>query len=422
MSDKRKKYEESKKKIEKGKKDIKKTQKNVKSKQKQVQKGKEKVEKLGMPKWAKITIAIVILLVILGVLFYLYYANRDKVDYFGDEITGSELLNIHLIDVGQGDGILIELPNGEVMIIDGGSTKKQKTSSGKKAKDAYIEYIDKNIKSKNGVKTIDHMMLTHTDSDHIAFLKSVIDDYDVKNFYIPKFEAVYDTPDKDKPKPGQVPTQGYKYFLDAVDAEQKSIASNVFYNIDAYPIVFATTEVSMMNYCLSENYYKNAKYSAAENMNAVSPISVLDYGEKRVVLTGDATGTSEQNFLDKFPAVDTKPANILKIAHHGSNTEGSSGMDFFKRLQPEYALISVGEFEEHKHPDSEVLKRLNTYKGVTGVKRTLTTRNEGNMVVTIDELGNLGIKTQRKTSPMNSIAGKSMEVAIPQNNRELLVA
>ena len=99
---------------------------------------------------------------------------------------GDGELLFHMIDVGQGDCLYIQLPDGKDMVIDGGTTKKPYDDFDEKT---VINYLNNYIKD----GTIEYLMLTHTDKDHVSILDDIIDAFDVENIYMPYILATPNT-------------------------------------------------------------------------------------------------------------------------------------------------------------------------------------------------------------------------------------
>lgn len=248
-------------------------------------------------------------------------------------ITGENELAMHFVDVGQGDCIILQLPDGKNMIIDGGRiSSKQKI----------LDYI-----SNINITTFDYVMLTHTDSDHVGSLDDVILNTNVKKLYVP------DVTDK------QITTNVYKDFLEAIITKEipesnilPSLTGEIITSDAGYEIVFFTPSPQM---------HLEVR---AGNANTVSPIIILYYSGRSVMFTGDATEESEQYFLEviqshsvlKYKNVDV---DILKVAHHGS--KHSSTADFLAVVKPEISVICVGAGNTYGHPHIEALERITKY-------------------------------------------------------------
>ncbi len=216
-------------------------------------------------------------------------------------------LTVYFIDVGQGDSIFIELPNGESMLIDAGEAD----SVGR-----VISLIDK-----LGYKKIDYLVATHPHSDHIGGMSKVLEMYEIGKFYMPSSNAS---------------SQIYLDLLEQVDALGKKIIP-VAAGLTLAPDSSAT--ISFMG-----------PRGSSDNLNNRSAMMLLTYGEKSFYFTGDA---EEQEEMLALPVTE---CDVLKVAHHGSST--SSTERFLQSVKPKVAVISVGKDNEYGHPHQEVIDRL----------------------------------------------------------------
>lgn len=299
----------------------------------------------------------------------------------GDKLLGSLIseetvltsidgnLNVHFINVGQGDAIYIEFPDGKDMLIDGG--RQFGTSTVTDVLD-YLKLVDDD-------RNLTYLMVTHPDYDHFSMLTKVIEYYDVDNFYLP-YADVDDwngstDPDKDKfaDAPAKIDTSSYCSFLKAAVEEPDA---NIFLNLDIFEIEGLCDDISFVFYALSEEEYAELPKSERNDM---SPVGILEYKGYQIVFTGDAAEDATQNYLDDSPTVD---CDLLKVAHHGSSTEGSNSAEFLNDVSCEYAVISCGKDNSYNHPHTELMDRLNAMD--TTVYLTYET---GSIVVSIDASG-----------------------------------
>lgn len=218
-------------------------------------------------------------------------------------------LEVHFIDVGQGDAIFVELPNDETMLIDAGP------SSG---------IVPNYIKSQ-GHSDIDYVIATHPDADHIKGMPEVLNTFKVGTFYMPEKEHT---------------TQIFDKMMDA-------IANN---GCDA---VYALAGKNIINTSDLKVYFVGPTKIYGDN-NACSAVVKLEYKETSILFTGDAEYSSEN---DMIMAGYDLSADILKVGHHGSSS--SSSPAFIKAVNPKDAIISVGENNKYGHPTNEVLTILN---------------------------------------------------------------
>lgn len=243
--------------------------------------------------------------------------------------SGSEM-RVHFIDVGQGDSILIQSPNGKTMLIDGGI---------KGEGDNVVAYIQQ-----QGVSKLDYVVATHPDADHIGGLIAVLNSISIENFIDSGKVHTSQTYEEmitlisDKNIPYIVPTIGQQIALDD------------------------ELDIKVLN----------ADESASDN-NEASIVLKITYGDVSFLLTGDAGIEMEQQMM----ATQNVQATILKAGHHGSNT--SSAPAFIEAVSPQVTILSYGQDNKYGHPHFEVIESLRAVGS-----KVYGTAEEGHIVVTTD--------------------------------------
>jgi beta-lactamase superfamily II metal-dependent hydrolase len=290
-------------------------------------------------------------------------------------------LSVHFLDVGQGDGIMIEFPDGKNMMIDGGDRDK-------KIAEKLISYING-----HNIRVFDYIMLTHPHADHAGGLNDVINmqNVAVKTVYMPMVKSSSDSdPLKYDASASYISTAVYRDFVDAVVAKQSAVEYSVggiggiVIEGEGYKLTLYTP--------LSLDAYLNLGTSDTK-LHAISPIMILEYAGKRIMFTGDANSVTEKQFIDfvrvgnLYGEVD---ADVLKVGHHGSST--STTRDFLDLIKPEYAVICCGAGNTYGHPHQDTLDRLASVSGFTGLGRTDT---NGDIVLTITKNSAIIWSTQR---------------------------
>lgn len=285
------------------------------------------------------------------------------------------MLEMTVVNVGQGDGIFIRFPDGQTMVMDMG------TAGG--VDDAYGNM--KQTLAKANVTKLDYVFVTHTDSDHISSMRSLILDYEVEAFHFPK--AADDT------------TATWNKVMTVAKAETytddngKTSKAVINHNVGHFEIKGEGWDMQCYSY--DETDYPTVKNgSDAYTKNKVSPICVLSYGGRQIVLTGDSNEKNEPYLLGKgyFDDVD---ADVLKVAHHGSRT--STMQEFLDKIDPEYAIISVGAGNKHNHPEPNLMDRLANYTDVepdedyNKISQVYRTDEDGNVVVQVGSTGILNV-------------------------------
>lgn len=223
-------------------------------------------------------------------------------------VTAGHEMQVHFIDVGQGDSILIESPSGKTMLIDGGV---------KGAGQQIVSYL-----KELGINKLDIVVATHPDADHIGGLIPVLDNMTIEQFY----------------DSGKVHTsQTFEEMLTRIDEK------NIPYHVPKIgdDIEFdKNVNVKVLN----------ANDQATDN-NDASIVLKMTYGNVSFLLTGDAGVALEKEMLQ----YDVK-ATVLKAGHHGSNT--SSSEEFIQAVKPEVTILSYGEDNKYGHPHAEIVDRL----------------------------------------------------------------
>lgn len=226
-------------------------------------------------------------------------------------------LTVVFLDVGQGDAIYIETPNGRQVLIDGGADRKVVSQLGN-----IMPFAD---------KSLDVVLATHPDADHIGGLPYVFDSYKIGAFVdngASSDTQTYSTLQRKVAEENSLKvrsSRGMKIILD----EKENITLQVL------------------------SPYMNT--SNLSDTNTGSIVAKLSYGSSTFMLTGDAPQDVE-NYLVAKDGENLK-STVLKVGHHGSRT--SSGEDFLKMVSPEFAVVSTGKNNRYGHPHQEVLDILN---------------------------------------------------------------
>lgn len=217
-------------------------------------------------------------------------------------------------DVGQGDGIIIRTPSKETIVVDGGPRQD------------FVQEVDSHIPVTD--RTIDLLVVTHADADHITGLAGLVESGRVKNALI----------NRDTTKQTKI----YQRLLAAL--EQQHV--NVIEAQAGQQYDFGETRVQVL-------WPTVAGLTAAKESNEKSIVLRVSYGTQDILLTGDAPDTVEKKLLEQGSALD---AEVLKVGHHGSKY--SSTQAFLKAVRPEYAVVSVGAKNRYGHPALRVMELL----------------------------------------------------------------
>jgi competence protein ComEC len=271
--------------------------------------------------------------------------------------TTGGMLELTVLDVGEGDSILIRVPGGESLLIDGG-LRSRYTDMGHAVVVPYLR--------SEGVRRLGALLLTHAHNDHVGGLPSVIREIRV--------DRAYDT---------GFPHTSWSYRLYLQCLEERSIPLDAMREGDTIPLGDARLLVLYPRESDLDRVRRNPRLG----LNAVSVVTRLLYGRIAILLTGDAEEATERLLLERK---HTLASPILKVGHHGAAT--SSTADFLEAVSAEVAIISAGAANRFGHPHEEALGRLSA----AGC-RIYRTDVHGAVVVTTDGRS-YRVKTTRPVS------------------------
>jgi competence protein ComEC len=230
------------------------------------------------------------------------------------------LLHVWLLDIGQGDAILVQTPNGRRMLVDGGPSPS-----------AVLARLGRS--GSPWQRQLDVVALTHGDADHIGGLPAVLARYDAAVIVDAELPA------------DSAEAAAWRAAVAAERAQPVRAATGGRILLD--PEAGVSAEI------LWPPHERLTGTDADSNNNSV--VLRLQYGARSLLLTGDIEETAERALL-RQPA--TLRSDVLKVAHHGSAT--STSPPFLAAVAPALALISAGAQNPYGHPDSATLTRLAT--------------------------------------------------------------
>ena len=220
--------------------------------------------------------------------------------------NNTDVVKVEYIDVGQADAILIE-NDKKYMLIDAGNNEDG---------DLLVNYFkDKNITD------FEYVVATHPHEDHIGGMDNIIKNFNIKNYYMPD---CYTT------------TKTFEELLDAL--EEKNLS-------------FETPDIDS-EFLLGDALFK-VLYTGTDkrDLNNTSIVLRMTYKDVSFMFTGDATNVTEKKILAKDLQSD-----VLKAGHHGS--QYSTSDEFLDKVNPKYAIISVGTGNVYDHPKDITLNKL----------------------------------------------------------------
>lgn len=275
-------------------------------------------------------------------------------------------LEVHFIDVGQGDSMFIRSPAGKTILIDAGNIG---------AGGAVNDYLDG-----LGVEGIDLVVVSHPHLDHMGGLKEVLEKHRPKTYLDPGYDH---------------PIENYDELLDWLEVNDVPVMT-----ARAGRTITVEEGITLELFSPEEPLLKGTRSDANSN----SIVMKLVYGSVSFLFTGDSEDETEQRVMTR---ADALASTVLKVAHHGGKHSTSEG--WLAKVDPKYAVISCGSYNRYGHPTKEVLSRL----GARSVEvyrtdrhgdviartdgKTITWETTGERSARIDEKG--GVRSYSKRQP-----------------------
>ena len=288
---------------------------------------------------------------ILSKILILLFFLAVNVCLFAGELT------VTFLDVGQGDSILIQTPNGKTMLIDAGGIPTWKQKEMNYVRDPG-EYVVVPYLKANGINKLDCVVGTHADGDHIGGLPAVLREIPAGIVYENGFES--ESPEYQK--------------LHEVMRMKRIVSSTLRQGMHINIDPSVTFDVLSPP---KDFYFEDS------NNNAI--VIRMVYGSVSFLFTADMEFEGEYSVLRKYG--EQIQSTILKVGHHGSSTSTSD--EFLATVSPEIAIIQVGKYNGFGHPYTGTLAKFND----AGIE-VFRTDKVGNIQINTD--GNtFGIKTER---------------------------
>ncbi len=290
-------------------------------------------------------------------------------------------LELTVLDVGQGDSLLVVSPGGKTLLIDGGGAfggfpgheEHNGIDPGEEAVSPYLW--------SRGFQKLDVVALTHAHQDHLGGLSAILENFKIGRLWIGREESSpalsrLEELARERNVPIEHELRGRSFHWDGVDGD----------------------------FLWPETAPEEAATSAKNNDSLVLR---LRYGNRTMLLPGDAEKQVEREMLSEDEA-ETLHSDVLKVGHHGS--KNSTIPEFLAAVQPRFAIISAGEFNPYGHPHAELLERL----GKTGAVILRTDRDGAVHVLTDGERLEI---TCFVACPSAAKAGTSMQAQAPDHQQ-----
>ena len=284
-------------------------------------------------------------------------------------VRGRDDLEIHMLDIGQGDSIVVEMPGGQNILVDGGSTTV--TDVGRYRILPFLKY--------EGIRKLDYIFVTHTDLDHISGIIELLDmmidgtaSLRAETLVMPylrekgeAYEELCERAEKAGVRVIWVEAGDAFHFYDSPELLEQGGSSKG-----------SGSSESLSEVTLTVLGPDPGRETSPVNVNAQCIVAALSFGKFDCLLTGDVVEEGEENLLGILRRTG-KEFEVLKVAHHGSKY--STPEELLDIVKPDLCLISAGKYNRYGHPHAELLSRL--YAAGTDVR---ITRYGGELSVATD--------------------------------------
>ena len=304
----------------------------------------------------------IIALLLVGLAGFLAYSYADELldwrqpedttleittETLGEPDKTTEPVLFHVMNVGQGDAILVTTEWGNMLIDTSLSGERDKLTS-------YLNAMQ--------ITEFEYVVFTHPDGDHIGNADYIIQNYDIGTIFMPNIDKT---------------TKTYERMLDAIEENQ------------IYTILIGEED-----YCKQSGYtfmlgdLKNTIIAPnddyGDDANEMSIVIKAEYGDTSIMLTGDAERQSEADILERWDE-EFLDCDVLKVGHHGSYS--STTQEFLDAVSPSIAVISCGFNNSYGHPHEPTMKRL-TAAGIaiyrTDIHGTVVLKTDGKSFTVVE--------------------------------------
>ncbi len=226
-------------------------------------------------------------------------------------------IEVHFIDVGQGDCELIITEN-KCVLIDSGEREFAGTVTD------YLKSL--------GVRKLDYIICSHPHSDHIGSMSMIINEFEADYLLLPKIQK------NTKPETGT--------YDELINSCKKNDVNIIYVNNKS-------DDILLENNCYIDLIAPAGDY---EDLNNYSIVAKLYHGENTFLFTGDIEVSAEYDISEMDVDISS---DVIKVPHHGSST--SSSYRFLKLVRPQYAVIEVGADNDYNHPVKSILNRYKEF-------------------------------------------------------------
>lgn len=260
-------------------------------------------------KYIRKNLEIVVVVVLVLVSVFVWYVVITE--------NSEGVLTVAFLDIGQGDSIFIEAPNGNQVLIDGGPNKKVLRELGK-----LMPFYD---------RSIDMVIATHPDKDHTEGLISILKKFKVSVFMeseVKSKSSIYNA-------------------LESISRKEK-----------VKRIIAKRGERIVLDKGVYIDILFPDRNTIGWDTNTASVVARLVYGDTSFLLTGDSPRKIEKYLISI--GGNSLTSDVIKLGHHGSRTSNSE--DFLSVVNPKYSVISAGLNNRYGHPNKEVVEELKKFK------------------------------------------------------------
>ena len=258
-------------------------------------------------KWL-IVAALCLLLAAVAAAIFFAAADRSAPDDIPADAQAQ--IAVHFVDVGQGDCAIVETPDGNILI-----------DAGTKQSEAAIRRCIDDL----GITAFAYAIFTHPHADHIGSAAALVEAYPIDSVVMPNAVSTSKT---------------FEKLVAAIEEKD----CRVIEGKAGKHLTLGALTIDLLAPC-----------KAYDDLNNMSVVVLLTYGNGTFLFTGDAETLSETDMLE----IGVPPCDVLKVGHHGSSTSSSEA--FIEAVSPQIAVISVGDGNSYGHPHASTLDRLEAH-------------------------------------------------------------